>query len=317
MDGFLNLNKPLGFTSHDCVAKVRRYLNTKKVGHAGTLDPAATGVLPIAVGRATRLLQYLPEGKAYDATVRFGITTDSDDLEGTVLTESAEPELTQEQVLQALAPFRGRIQQVPPSYSAIQVDGKRLYALARSGQMVTAPTREVEIHRIEVLAWRGGDFPEVDLAIHCGAGTYIRSIARDLGNAVGTGATLAGLKRTISSGFEIAQSLNFEMIEAHLANQTLQLAPPIDVLQHLEKISLTEDWDRRWCCGQKIVVDDLELGISDPAIANTIAYRVHNTDGDFLGISKIEPVESEGESQEESQQQFQWRLLPQMVYSPA
>ncbi|MBE9032151.1 tRNA pseudouridine(55) synthase TruB [filamentous cyanobacterium LEGE 11480] len=298
MDGFLNLNKPLGFTSHDCVAKLRRILGTKKIGHAGTLDPAASGVLPIAVGRVTRLLQYLPSQKAYQATVRFGITTDSDDLEGQVLTELAAPQLVQDAVVQALPQFQGHIQQVPPAFSAIQVDGQRLYALARAGKVVDVPMREVDVYSIEVLAWRSGEFPEIDLAISCGAGTYIRSIARDLGEAVGTGATLAALCRTFSSGFGFDQSLTFEQVTESASDGTLQLASPIVALTGLDKIELSDELARRWCFGQKIEVESLSLASPQPEVA----YRVHNAAQDFLGITKVEPIASG------------WRCLPQMVY---
>jgi tRNA pseudouridine55 synthase len=298
MDGFLNLNKPLNWTSHDCVAKVRRLLQTKKVGHAGTLDPLATGVLPIAIGRATRLLQYLPEGKAYRATVRFGVTTDSDDLAGNVLTETPTPDLQQATILAALPQFQGHIQQVPPSYSAIQVGGKRLYDLARSGQMITAPTREVDVHRITVLAWRPGEFPEIDLDIACGGGTYIRSIARDLGVAVGTGATLAGLCRTGSSGFDIASGFDLETIAAQREAGTLTLIAPMPILGHLLPIVLPDELARGWCFGQKTAVEFLDLEADR-------AYRVHNQAADFLGITHAEVTETG------------WRLRPQMVYEPS
>jgi tRNA pseudouridine55 synthase len=307
MDGFLNLNKPLGLTSHDCVAQVRRLLNTKKVGHAGTLDPAASGVLPIAIGRATRLLQYLPEGKAYRATVRFGLTTDSDDLDGAILTQTPAPQLSEAAVVAALPQFQGRIQQVPPSYSAIQVNGKRLYDLARSGQAVTAPTREVEIHSIAVLAWRSGEYPEIDLAIACGSGTYIRSIARDLGQIVGTGATLAGLCRTASSGFAINDSFILAALMAPVDNpmHSLQLIQPIPAIAHLEMIVLPDEFAKRWCFGQKVLVEcllDLPNPIANPQAAT--AYRVHNAAQEFLGVTHLEPAESG------------WRMLPQMVYQP-
>jgi tRNA pseudouridine55 synthase len=310
MDGFLNLNKPLGLTSHDCVMKVKRSLKTKKVGHAGTLDPAASGVLPIAVGRATRLLQYLSPGKAYLATVRFGITTDSDDLEGKILTQTPVPQLTQAAVLQALPQFQGRIQQVPPSYSAIQMDGKRLYDLARSGQAVTAPTREVEIHQIEVVAWRDGAYPEIDLAIDCGAGTYIRSIARDLGVAVGTGATLSSLCRTVSSSFQLADSLTLETLAEQ--GESLALIHPIDVLGHLERIVLPDDLVHRWCCGQKNFIETLPL--DNPQIAQ--AYVVFNEQQEFLGITEVATV-TVTEAEKETGMKDGWRLLPQMVYQPA
>ncbi|MBD0336189.1 MAG: tRNA pseudouridine(55) synthase TruB, partial [Cyanobacteria bacterium Co-bin13] len=141
MQGFLNLNKPAGLTSHDCVARVRRLLQTKKVGHGGTLDPAAQGVLPIAVGRATRLLPYLASGKAYQAVIRFGLITATDDLEGDILHQQPAPDLSLAQIQAVLPQFLGQIEQVPPRYSAIQVDGQRLYDLARKGQAVEAPLR--------------------------------------------------------------------------------------------------------------------------------------------------------------------------------
>jgi tRNA pseudouridine55 synthase len=238
MDGFLNLDKPFGFTSHDCVAKVRRLLHTKKVGHAGTLDPAATGVLPIAIGRATRLLQYLPQGKAYRATVRFGLTTATDDLEGEVLTETDASALTLATIEPQLPQFLGQIDQIPPSYSAIQVDGQRLYHLARSGQMITAPLRQVEVLAIEILDWRPGLVPELDLAISCGPGTYIRAIARDLGSVLGVGATLAALCRTTSSGFDQATSLTFDQLAEQVEQETFQVLDPIQALISLPPIIL-------------------------------------------------------------------------------
>ncbi len=143
MQGFLNLNKPFGWTSHDCVARVRKLLRLKRVGHAGTLDPAATGVLPIAFGKATRLLEYLPGTKAYQATIRFGVRTTTDDLQGEIITSAPCPNLSLAAVKTVLPQFEGKIEQIPPSYSAIQVDGKRLYDLARRGEKVEVPVRTV------------------------------------------------------------------------------------------------------------------------------------------------------------------------------
>ncbi|GAP94382.1 tRNA pseudouridine(55) synthase TruB [Leptolyngbya sp. NIES-2104] len=282
MDGFLNLNKPFGFTSHDCVAKVRRIYQLKKVGHAGTLDPAATGVLPIAIGRATRLLQYLRHEKAYQATIRFGVTTATDDLEGEVLTQQAVPNLELSQIEEKLPLFQGVIQQIPPNYSAIQVQGKRLYELARSGQAIEAPIRTVEILDLKILAFRPGDFPELDLEIACGGGTYIRSIARDLGAELGTGATLAKLLRTESSGFELAGSSSIEQLP-------VPLMEPESALLHLPEMVLTSDLARRWCQGQKIAIESERSGM----------VRVKNDS--FLGIGE---VRSDGV------------LVPQMVYEP-
>jgi tRNA pseudouridine55 synthase len=178
------------------------------------------------------------------------------------------------------------------------VDGKRLYDLARAGKTVDVPMREVDVFDIQVLAWRSGEFPEMDLAIACGAGTYIRSIARDLGEAVGTGAVLSGLIRTASSGFGLETSLTFEQVEERMAAGTLELAAPIGAIAGLEMINLSEEWARRWCFGQKIEVESIDL--LEPKA--DVGYRVHDPAGDFLGITKVEAVESG------------WRLLPQMVY---
>ncbi len=158
MEGFLNLNKPAGWTSHDCVAKVRSILHLKRVGHGGTLDPAATGVLPIALGKATKLLQYLPQDKAYTATMRLGVKTTTDDLEGEVIATHSAAGLTLEKVLPYLKQFEGKIQQIPPMYSAIQVKGKRLYELARAGKTAEVPERTVEVYQLKVLAWHPGEF---------------------------------------------------------------------------------------------------------------------------------------------------------------
>ncbi|HEX6291160.1 MAG TPA: tRNA pseudouridine(55) synthase TruB [Herpetosiphonaceae bacterium] len=192
--GFLNIDKPAGMTSHDVVAKVRRLVAQKRVGHGGTLDPAATGVLPVALGEATRLVEYLVEGrKRYLAEVRLGITTTTDDAEGETLREQPVPPLSHDDLTRAVQPFIGTIRQVPPMYSAIQVAGQRMYDLARQGKTVDLEPRTVEVDRIEVLAWEPS---LLTLDVLCGKGTYIRSLARDLGAALGCGAHLAALRRT-------------------------------------------------------------------------------------------------------------------------
>ncbi|PLZ10016.1 tRNA pseudouridine(55) synthase TruB [Fischerella thermalis] len=276
MFGFLNLNKPFGWTSHDCVAKTRKLLRLKRVGHAGTLDPAATGVLPIALGKATRLLQYLPGEKAYQATIRLGVRTTTDDLQGEIIAEKSVTNVTLETVKTALQKFQGKIEQIPPSYSAIQVDGKRLYELARKGETVEAPVRIVEVFKIEILDWREGEFPEVDVAIACGTGTYIRAIARDLGTVLGTGGTLAALQRTASSGFQLADSLTFTDLEAQLQARTFQPLPPDVALQHLPCVSLSAPADQKWCQGQKITFENNSSQI----------LRVYAEDERFLGIGQ-------------------------------
>lgn len=295
--GFLNLNKPPGFTSHDCVAKVRRLLKLKKVGHAGTLDPAASGVLPIAVGRATRLLQFLRSDKAYHATIRLGIHTATNDLEGEILHTCPSPNLPLETVVAVLPQFQGTIQQIPPSYSAIQVQGKRLYDLARKGEEVVVDARTVEVYNIEVLAWRSGMFPEIDVAIACGAGTYIRAIARDVGERLGIGGTLANLIRTDSSGFPLANSLTLEDLETQIQVETFQPIVPDHPLTHLAAIVLPSDPARRWCLGQKVPLQVVATQ-SQGAIV-----RIYNETNQFLGIAELKEGMTET------------LLIPRMVFA--
>ncbi|MBD2208220.1 tRNA pseudouridine(55) synthase TruB [Calothrix sp. FACHB-1219] len=277
MQGFLNLNKPFDWTSHDCVARVRKLLRLKRVGHAGTLDPAATGVLPIAFGTATRLLQYLPGNKAYQATIRFGVQTTTDDLQGEIITSTPCPGLDLAEIKALLPQFIGEIQQIPPSYSAIQVDGQRLYDLARRGLQVEVPVRTVEVFGIEILAWREGEFPELDIAIACGSGTYIRAIARDLGAALQTGGTLAVLIRTASSGFELANSLTLSDLETQLQTGTFQAIAPDTALLHLPTVILPALSAKKWCQGQRIPVNLDITGI----------VRVYEPENHFLGIGQI------------------------------
>ncbi|MGM3304933.1 tRNA pseudouridine(55) synthase TruB [Anabaena sp. WFMT] len=290
MQGFLNLNKPLDWTSHDCVARVRRLLRLKRVGHAGTLDPKATGVLPIALGKATRLLQYLPGEKAYQATIRLGIRTTTDDLEGEVITSQSCPGLNLAAIKTALRQFIGTIEQIPPSYSAIQVDGKRLYDLARKGEIVQAPVRTVEVFDIEVIDWRDGDFPELEIAIACGAGTYIRAIARDLGIVLNTGGTLAALTRTQSSSFHLKDSLTLTDLETQIQAGTFQPILPDAALQKLPSVNLPGTFAKKWCQGQQVAVNLDILGI----------VRVYEQETRFLGIAQLQDNV----------------LIPQMVFEP-
>jgi tRNA pseudouridine55 synthase len=287
MSGFINLHKLTDWTSHDCVAKVRRLLNEKRVGHGGTLDPAATGVLPIAFGQATRLLQYLPQHKAYQAVIRLGIRTTTDDLAGDVLQASPVTGLSLETVRAALTQFQGTIRQIPPQYSAIQVDGKRLYDLARSGKAVEVPERTVEVSAIEVLNWSDGEFPELAVAIACGSGTYIRSIARDLGDVLQTGGTLAKLVRSQSCGFNLSESITLETLARQLELGTFQPISPDRAIQHLPIITLTAEVARRWCQGQKIPSDLFECS----ADIQSEALRVEDEQQTFLGIGKLRQVD--------------------------
>jgi len=205
MNGILNINKPAGWTSHDVVAWVRRLLKVKRVGHAGTLDPMATGVLLVCVGQATRVAEYLMASpKSYRAQVRLGIVTDTYDIEGDIIASAPVPDLTRATLRDALAPFVGATQQTPPAFSAIKQDGVPLHRRARRGEAVQLTPRPVIIHRIEILGWQK---PLLDLVVDCDPGTYIRSLAHDLGQVLGCGATLAGLIRTHSGDFTLEQAL--------------------------------------------------------------------------------------------------------------
>jgi tRNA pseudouridine55 synthase len=203
--GFLNIDKPIGMTSHDVVAKIRRELKIKKVGHAGTLDPLATGVLVLCLGAATRLSEYVMDStKQYRAQVRLGVTTDTYDTEGAILSERDASKITQSDVERTLAVFTGEIDQIPPMYSAIKQGGRKLYELARAGETVERDARRVRIDHLAVSEWLP---PYFTLDVTCSAGTYIRSLAYDLGEALGVGAHLAGLIRTASGNFRIENAV--------------------------------------------------------------------------------------------------------------
>jgi tRNA pseudouridine55 synthase len=192
-DGVLNVYKEAGYTSHDVVVKIRRLLGGAKVGHAGTLDPAATGVLPVLVGRATRIAEYLLDwDKEYRALLRLGEVTDTQDATGVVLQSRPTAHLTEEQVREAIARFQGRLAQVPPMYSAVKVAGVPLYKSARAGRTVARQAREVTVHRLEVLGFHGRD---VALSIVCSKGTYVRTLCADIGEALGVGGHLVALER--------------------------------------------------------------------------------------------------------------------------
>ncbi|MGL5793207.1 MAG: tRNA pseudouridine(55) synthase TruB [Waterburya sp.] len=287
MFGFINLHKPVGFTSHDCVAKLRRLLNTKKIGHGGTLDPAATGVLPVAVGKATRLLQFLPTPKVYRALIRLGISTTTDDLEGEIIDRATEVNLATTEIITNLNTFIGTISQIPPMYSAIKKNGKKLYELARKGENITLEPRIITINKIDLINIYQGDFYELEVDIYCSPGTYIRAIARDLGKQLGVGGTLANLVRTESCGMQLKDSITFEQIETQLQQQTFTLIEPSAVLNHLDSVFLLDDDCQRWCQGQ---LSDLNQAKSNNSILvlNQDSYVTTYADtGTFLGISLL------------------------------
>jgi len=210
-DGLVVVDKPAGWTSHDVVGRTRRLARTRKVGHAGTLDPMATGVLLLGIGRATRLLGHLAlTDKQYDATIRLGATTVTDDAEGEVVTTADASGVTDADVAREVAALTGAIEQVPSAVSAVKVDGVRSYARVRSGEQVALAPRSVTVSRFEVLARRGDD---LDVAVTCSSGTYVRALARDLGAALGVGGHLTALRRTRVGPFDLAQARTLEQLE--------------------------------------------------------------------------------------------------------
>lgn len=207
--GLLVVDKPAGITSHGVVARARRMFGTRKIGHAGTLDPMATGVLILGVNRATRLLGHLAlHDKAYEATIRLGASTVTDDAEGEVLQSADASGVRAEQVIEAMAAFVGAIEQVPSSVSAIKVDGKRSYARVRGGENVELPARPVIVSRFELLATRpDGQFVDCDVIVECSSGTYVRALARDVGRTLGVGGHLTALRRTRIGGYTLAEAV--------------------------------------------------------------------------------------------------------------
>ena len=272
--GFLVLDKAAGLTSHACVARVRRAYKLKRVGHGGTLDPAVTGVLPIALGPATRLLPYLEGDKTYRGVVQLGLRTVSDDLEGEVLARLAVPALEAADLEAALASFRGPIQQVPPQVSAVHVEGQRAYARVRQGEQLELAPRAVTIQRLELLGWDGAT-ARLELLVRCSAGTYIRSLARDLGEALGCGGALAQLRRSEALGFGLEQAVPLEALDqAPLP----PLMDPLAALGHLPQRQLLDAELEGWRCGRALD-HGLSLEAGEPV-------AVLGPDGNLAGMAR-------------------------------
>jgi tRNA pseudouridine55 synthase len=251
LDGVLIVAKPSGPTSHDVVGLVRRLSSTRRVGHGGTLDPFAAGVLPVFLGRATRLVEYhLGSTKRYRATICFGERSTTDDIDGE-RTPVDGPPVTRDAVIEGLAAFSGPISQVPPDYSAVQIAGRRAYQLARSGQPVELAPREVTIHALDLVDWDAADpaRPVAVVDVSCSAGTYIRALARDLGAHLGTGAYLGALVRTASGGFRLEDAMPLDDLRAHAGDGPAGIAAilrPIDAgLEELPHAMITSDEIRR------------------------------------------------------------------------
>ncbi len=280
MTGLVLIDKPAGFTSFDVVAVMRRVLGTRKIGHTGTLDPMATGVLPLLVGKATRLCDCMPvTDKAYRAVVRFGVTTDTLDATGTVLTQT-ESHVTPAQVQALLPRFTGPQMQVPPMVSAVSVGGVRLYDLARQGKTVARPARPVTVHALRYI---DGDeaAQEYTLEIVCSKGTYVRSLADDMGRALGCGAMLQTLRRTEACGFTLADCLPLEQAKTMPAEQLLR--PVESALTPYPAVTVTAAQAARFGNGGRLDLDRLTL----PAGAASIV-RVYDPAGCLLGLGRID-----------------------------
>ena len=287
LDGVLVVAKPVGPTSHDVVGLVRRLAATKRVGHGGTLDPFAAGVLPVFLGKATRLVEYhLGDRKRYRATVCFGATSTTDDLEG-ALTPATGPAPTRTTVEAALAGFRGPIEQRPPAYSAIKVAGRRAYAMARAGEAVELAPRSVVIHAIDIVDWdeaTGGE-PVAIVDVDCSAGTYVRSLARDLGAAVGSAAYLGALTRTASGPFELGIAIGLDDIRSAAAAGPAAIAAlllPIDTGLDLPTVSVPDAVLMAIGRGQPIGVP-AGTGRLDPETP----IRLVDADGRLLAIARL------------------------------
>lgn len=234
------IDKPAGITSHDVVSRVRRILGTRKVGHTGTLDPFATGVLPIAVNDGTKAIPFLDEGiKCYEALMQLGVATDTLDMTGTLLRECDFSSVSEQQLLDVFTSFTGPILQIPPMYSAIKQGGQPLYKLARMGQEVERAPRPVQIYSIELLSFF---LPFVSIRVTCSRGTYVRTLADDIGALIGCGAALKELRRTASGPFEIADAHTLDELESAVCEgkESLLCVTPYDSLAHLPDIPLTE-----------------------------------------------------------------------------
>ncbi len=272
--GVFIVDKPTGVTSHDVVDRVRQIVGMRRVGHAGTLDPAASGVLVVAYGQATRFLQFVAsDDKAYDATVRLGIRTDTHDLEGRVVARRDASQVSELDVRAALAPLEGTIQQVPPMYSAIKVDGEPLYRRARRGDDVLRAPREITVHELSLLRYAP---PDVFLRVVCSKGTYIRSLAESIGEHLGCGAVLSALRRTSSGRFSLDDA-------APLDTLTPEHARDLDfLLDHLDVVRIAADETARFRHGQPIPRPG-ESKIEDHRLA-----RVHDPQGTLLGVGEVQ-----------------------------
>ena len=274
-NGILVIDKSAGWTSQDVAAKLRGVFHERRVGHGGTLDPMATGVLPVFIGRATRAAEFLESAeKEYVAGLRLGVVTDTQDTSGTVL-ETNSVCVTRAQLEAALRQFLGPIEQIPPMYSAIKIGGQKLYELARKGQEIERPVRTVTIHGLELLEPEepGGDWR---LRVRCSKGTYVRTLCHDIGRALGCGGCMSSLRRTMAAGFTLAECRTIEEVQQQ--GESLLAATDSLFRQYPAYRIPSEQADRRCRCGNPLTAEGLQPGL----------YRVYGTDGTFLCLSRWE-----------------------------
>jgi len=276
ISGILNIDKPQGWTSHDVVAKVRRLSGEKRVGHAGTLDPLATGVLLVCLGQATRVSEYLMRGrKVYRAAVYLGLTTDTYDAEGRVTAGAPEVNVTLSQLEEALSAFVGRIEQMPPMYSALKHQGTPLYKLARQGKTIERKLRPVEISDIKLLDWSS---PVLTIEVACSPGTYLRSLAHDLGQRLGCGAHLSSLTRLASGHFTLEEAISLDALsEAFAADRWAELIYPLDeALLDFEAITFESHAERQIRFGQQV------QGPTPSPLSSLC--RAYSTEGELIAL---------------------------------
>lgn len=285
-DGVLVIDKPSGMTSHDVVDVIRKRFKTKKVGHAGTLDPDATGVLLLGVGRATRFLAYAQDApKHYAATARFGSTTSTQDASGDVL-ETRPCSFTREELMRALEKFTGEIEQIPPMVSAVKIGGERLHAKARRGEEVERPARPVTIFELGLADLRGGDAPEADLDVACSSGTYVRTLIHDIGAVLGCGAHMSVLRRTETGGFSLAEAIRLDDAGPD------HLLPLTETVRVLPSLDLSDEHARDVAHGRKLpaaIAPELAEGQLIALRAGDALVAVYRRTGDVLAADRVVP----------------------------
>lgn len=277
MDGILVIRKEKGYTSHDVVAKLRGILHMKKIGHTGTLDPDAEGVLPVALGRGTRLVELLTEKqKTYETVLHLGVVTDTQDMTGTVL-ETKPVNVTEEQVREAVASFVGDKLQIPPMYSALKVNGRKLYELAREGKTVERKPRPVTFYEIRILDMQ---LPKVRLRVTCSKGTYIRTLCHDIGEKLGCGGAMEELLRTRSGNFTLEESMTLSQVEEAVKDGTIEekLVSIEDVLLDYPAVYATGEGDRLLQNGNPLTEALVEKSIREKNV------RMYRSSGKFTGI---------------------------------